>query len=329
MNNAIQLTDDGKLKHLLTIDGLSKDIITEILTRADQFIIEKDTSRGPIKEIRKVNTLRGRTIANVFFEDSTRTRTTFEVAAKRLSADILSLDIKTSSANKGESLLDTMRNLEATTADMFVIRHGNSGAAHFFAEHAAPGVSIINGGDGRHSHPTQALLDMYTIRRKKGDFSALKVVIVGDIRYSRVARSQILALKTLGVKELRVVGPRTLLPPGLDELGVDIYHDMDDAVRDVDVIIMLRLQHERMEGGLLPSLKEYFNLFGLDQRRLSLADSQAIVLHPGPINRGVEITSDVADGPQSVILDQVTYGIAVRMSVMTMAMQPRPDLGGL
>lgn len=323
MTTNIQLNDDGSLKHLLTIDGLSKELITEILTRADAFLLEQETPQGNVKEIRKVNTLRGRTIANVFFEDSTRTRTTFEVAAKRLSADILSLDIKTSSANKGESLLDTMRNLEATTADMFVIRHGNSGAAHFFAEHAAPGVSIVNGGDGRHSHPTQALLDMFTIRRKKGAFENLKVVIVGDVRYSRVARSQILALKTLGVEELRVVGPRTLLPPGLEDLGVTVYHDMDEAVRGVDVVIMLRLQHERMQGGLLPSLNEYLSLYGLDQRRLSLADPKAIVMHPGPINRGVEITSDVADGPQSVILDQVTYGIAVRMAVMTMAMQPR------
>ena len=258
---------------------------------------------------------------NLFFENSTRTRTTFEIAAKRLSADVLNLNITTSSASKGESLLDTIDNLSAMHADMFVVRHASSGAPYLIAEHLnrirGPHVNVINAGDGRHAHPTQGLLDMYTIRHFKKDFTALRVAVVGDIMHSRVARSDIHALTTLGVPEVRAIGPYTVLPPGLEQMGVRIFTDMREGLRDVDVIIMLRLQNERMRGALLPSAQEYFKHYGLTEEKLALAKPDAIVMHPGPMNRGVEIESTVADGAQSVILDQVTFGIAVRMAVMT------------
>jgi len=265
--------------------------------------------------------LRGRTVMNLFFEASTRTRTTFELAAKRLSADVINLDISTSSAVKGESLLDTLWTLEAMQCDMFVVRHRDSGAAHFIARHVRPGVSVINAGDGRHAHPTQAMLDMFTIRQHKGEFAPLTVAIVGDILHSRVARSQIHALNALGVAEVRVIGPRTLLPRDIDDLGARVFYDMRAGLRDVDVVCMLRLQRERMEGALLPSEAEFFRRYGLTEDKLALAKPDAIVMHPGPINRGVEIDSAVADGPRSVILPQVTNGIAVRMAVMSLAMQ--------
>jgi aspartate carbamoyltransferase catalytic subunit len=312
----LQLDDDGRLRHFLSIEGLGQDLLTRILDTAESFAGVTDRS------VKKVPLLRGKVIANLFFETSTRTRTTFELAAKRLSADVLNLHISTSATAKGETLLDTLRNLEAMHVDMFVVRHADSGAANFIARHARPGVSVINAGDGRHAHPTQAMLDVFTIRRVKGDLAPLKVAIVGDILNSRVARSQILALNTLGVSEVRVVGPRTLIPKNIrDALGVHAYHDLASGIRDVDVVIMLRLQKERMRGALLPSEHEYFQLFGLTDERLEAAKPDAIVMHPGPINRGVEMDSLVADGPRSVILQQVSHGIAVRMAVMSLAMQ--------
>jgi aspartate carbamoyltransferase catalytic subunit len=278
------------------------------------------------RQVKKVPLLRGKTIVNLFFENSTRTRSTFELAAKRLSADVMNFNINTSSASKGESLLDTLHTLESMHTDMFVVRHQESGAAEFIAQHVAPHVSVINAGDGCHAHPTQAMLDMFTIRRHKQHFPDLKVAIVGDILHSRVARSQIQALATLGVGEIRVIGPKTLLPKHCETLGVHVYHDMKAGLDDVDVVIMLRLQLERMQGALLPSAREYYHCFGLTQDKLQCAKPDAIVMHPGPINRGVEIASDVADGPQSVILEQVTHGIAVRMAVMSMTMAAQSEL---
>ncbi|RTL19756.1 MAG: aspartate carbamoyltransferase catalytic subunit, partial [Burkholderiales bacterium] len=260
--------------------------------------------------------LRGKSVFNLFFENSTRTRTTFEIAAKRLSADVINLDIARSSTAKGETLLDTVANLSAMHADMFVVRHSESGAPHLIAQHCAPHVHVVNAGDGRHAHPTQGLLDMYTIRHFKKDFRHLTVAIVGDIVHSRVARSDIHALNILGVPEIRAVGPKTLVPGDLRDMGVRVCHDMAEGVRDADVVIMLRLQNERMNGGMLPSSGEFFKHFGLTPDKLALAKPDAIVMHPGPINRGVEIASEVADGKSSVILPQVTFGIAVRMAVM-------------
>ena len=311
----IQLDTEGRLKHFLTIDGLDRELLTEILDTAESFAGVSE------RTVKKVPMLRGKIITNLFFETSTRTRTTFELAAKRLSADVLSLNISASSTSKGETLLDTLRNLEAMHCDMFVVRHADSGAAHFIAQHAAPHISVINAGDGRHAHPTQAMLDMFTIRRHKGDFGPLKVAIVGDIQHSRVARSQILALNTLGVAEVRIIGPITLMPVDAETLGAKIFHDLEEGIQDVDVVIMLRLQRERMSGALLPSEHEYYQLYGLTDERLEAAKPDAIVMHPGPINRGVEMDSQVADGPRSVILQQVSYGIAIRMAVMAMAMQ--------
>lgn len=311
----LQLNDLGQLRHFLSLDGLSRELLTEILDTADSFL------EVGARAVKKVPLLRGKTVCNVFFENSTRTRTTFELAAQRLSADVISLNVSTSSTSKGETLTDTLRNLEAMAADMFVVRHSDSGAAHFISEHVSPNVAVINGGDGRHGHPTQGMLDMLTIRRHKGSFENLSVAIVGDILHSRVARSDMLALKTLGCPDIRVIAPRTLLPVGLEEqYGVKVFTDANEGLKDVDVVIMLRLQRERMAGGLLPSEGEFFKLYGLTQKRLQLAKPDAIVMHPGPINRGVEIDSAVADGEQSVILNQVTYGIAIRMAVLSMAM---------
>ena len=299
------------MQHFLTTESLTLDQLTAILDTAESFINADGSS------VKKVPLLRGKTIVNLFFEASTRTRSTFELAAKRLSADILTMNIAASATVKGESLLDTLRNLEAMHVDMFVVRHQDSGAAEFLSQHISPGISVINAGDGRHAHPTQAILDMFTIRRHKGAFDQLKVTIVGDLLHSRVARSQIHALRTLGAKEIRVVAPRTLMPKQLEGLGVDVYDSVESALSGTDVIITLRLQKERMQGALLPSEREYFQLFGLTSERVALAAKDAIVMHPGPINRGVEISSSVADGEQSVILQQVSYGIAVRMAVMS------------
>lgn len=314
----IQIDAHGRLKHFLSVEGLSRQLIDDILDTAEGF------SGVGERAVKKVPLLRGKTIVNLFFEPSTRTRTTFELAAKRLSADVLNISIDDSSARKGESLLDTLRTLEAMHCDMFVVRHSRSGAAHFIASHVAPHICVINGGDGRHAHPTQAMLDMFTIRRVKKEFASLRVAIVGDIAHSRVARSDIHALNILGVKEVRVVGPKTLVPVAIEAMGVSVYNDLTAGLRDVDVVIMLRLQRERMQGPLLPSAKEFFNLYGLTEERIRLMAPNAIVLHPGPINRGVEIDSDVADGERSVILQQVSHGIAVRMAVMSMAMGNLP-----
>ncbi len=306
-----QLDEKGELRHLLTIDGLPREVLLHILDTAGSFVSVTE------RDVKKVPLLRGKSVFNLFFEPSTRTRTTFEIAAKRLSADVINLSVSTSSQTKGETLLDTVANLSAMQADMFVVRHMQSGAAHLIARHVAPNIHVINAGDGRHAHPTQALLDMFTIRHYKSDFSRLRVAIVGDVLHSRVARSQIHALTTLGVPEVRVIGPRTLLPSHVAELGVRVFHDMTAGLKEVDVVMMLRLQNERMNGALLPSAQEFFKSWGLTADKLALASPDAIVMHPGPMNRGVEIDSSVADGGQSVILPQVTFGIAVRMAVMS------------
>jgi aspartate carbamoyltransferase catalytic subunit len=315
MAGTIQLNAEGRLKHFLTIEGLERQLLTEILDTAESFLSMSQHN------VQKTPILRGKTIVNLFFENSTRTRTTFELAAKRLSADVLNMNIATSATSKGESLLDTIRNLEAMHIDMFVVRHAISGAAHFIAQQTAANISVINAGDGQHAHPTQAMLDMFTIRQIKKDFSPLKVAIVGDILHSRVARSQIQALNTLGVAEVRVIAPKTLLPAYVEQLGVTALHDMQQGLQDIDVIIMLRLQKERMNSALLPSESEYFRCFGLTEQKLKLAKPDVMVMHPGPINRGVEIESSVADGKHSVILQQVSNGVAVRMAIMAMAMQ--------
>ena len=310
----IQFDAAGRLRHFLTIEGLPRQTLIDILDTAENFATVTEQS------VKKVPLLRGKTIVNLFFEPSTRTRTTFELAAKRLSADVLNININTSSTSKGESLLDMLHNLEAMHTDMFVVRHDQSGAAHFIAQHVAPHISVINAGDGRHAHPTQGMLDMFTIRRHKKSFNNLVVAIVGDILHSRVARSQIHALNVLGVPEIRVIGPRTLIPRTADCLGVHVFHDMREGLYGADVVMMLRLQRERMQGALLPSEGEYYRCYGLNEQTLALAKPDAIVLHPGPINRGVEIASSVADGPRSVILEQVSHGIAIRMAIMSMVL---------
>jgi aspartate carbamoyltransferase catalytic subunit len=311
-----QLNAHGELKHLLSTEGLPAEVIRHILDTAAPFTAVAE------REVKKVPLLRGKSVFNLFFENSTRTRTTFEIAAKRLSADVINLNINTSSAAKGESLLDTVDNLSAMQADMFVVRHAASGAPYLIAQHlnntGRDHIRVINAGDGRHAHPTQALLDMYTIRHYKKDFSQLTIAIVGDVLHSRVARSQIHALTTLGVPEVRVVAPKTLLPTGVERMGVRVFTDISEGLRGVDVVMMLRLQNERMQGALLPSSQEYFKSYGLTPEKLALAKPDAIVMHPGPMNRGVEIDSAVADGKQAVILPQVTFGIAVRMAVMAM-----------
>ena len=309
-----QLDHQGRLKHFLSTEGLDRSLLLDILRHAESF-----TGVG-VRAVKKVPLLRGKTIVNLFFEASTRTRTTFELAAKRLSADVLNMNIAASATSKGESLLDTLRTLEAMHCDMFIVRHGNSGAASFIAANVAPHISVINAGDGRHAHPTQAMLDMLTIRTHKKEFAPLHVAIVGDILHSRVARSEIHALNTLGVSDIRVIAPKTLLPRDIESLGVHVFHKLKPGLKDADVIIILRLQKERMQAALLPSEQEYFNNYGLTEERLSAAKENAIVMHPGPINRGIEIDSQVADGRRSVILQQISHGIAIRMAVMAMTM---------
>ncbi len=305
-----QLNKRGGLQHLLSIDGLPRDIVLHILDTASSFVGISE------REVKKVPLLRGKSVFNLFFENSTRTRTTFEIAAKRLSADVINLNVDTSSTAKGESLLDTIDNLAAMNADMFVVRHAQSGAPHLIARHVQSHIHVVNAGDGRHAHPTQGLLDAYTIRHYKHDFSHLAVAIVGDVLHSRVARSLIGVLRTMGTPDIRVIAPQTLLPAGVEQLGVTVFNDIAQGLRDVDVIVMLRLQNERMRGPLLPSAQEFFKTYGLTDERLALARPDAIVMHPGPMNRGVEIDSPVADGGHAVILPQVTFGIAVRMAVM-------------
>jgi aspartate carbamoyltransferase catalytic subunit len=294
-------------RHLLGIKGLSRSEITLYLDTARAFA---EVSQRPIK---KVPTMRGKTIVNFFMEPSTRTRASFEIAEKRLSADTLTFTPSASSVTKGESLLDTARNLEAMSPDMIVIRHKASGAPHFLARHCRP--HIVNAGDGWHEHPTQALLDAFTIREKKGRLENLRIAIVGDLTHSRVLRSNIFLLRTMGA-DVVACGPPTLIPVGLRELGVSITFSIDEAVEGADVVMMLRIQKERQSGGAFPSEREYFNLFGLTRERVRRARSDVIIMHPGPLNRGVEIDSAVADGPASVILEQVTNGVAVRMAVL-------------
>jgi aspartate carbamoyltransferase catalytic subunit len=294
-------------KDLLGIADLSAEEILLILDTAEAM---KEVGQRAIK---KVPTLRGRTVVNLFFEPSTRTRTSFEIAEKRLSADTLNVAIGTSSVVKGETLVDTAMNLEAMAPSMIVLRHGSSGACHLLARICR--AAIINAGDGMHEHPTQALLDAFTIRERKGRIAGLKIAIFGDLLHSRVLRSNILLLTRLGA-EVWVCGPSTLIPPGLDRLGVRVTTSVDKAVDNADVIMMLRIQLERMEGGFFPSLREYFTTFGMTEQRVSRARPDVIIMHPGPMNRGVEIASEVADGPFSVILDQVANGVAVRMAVL-------------
>jgi len=293
--------------HLLGIEPLSPAEITLILDTAEGF------SDIATREIKKVPTLRGKTVVNFFVEPSTRTRSSFELAEKRLSADSLNFSTSTSSLVKGETLLDTLRNLEAMSPDFIVLRHSEAGAPHFLAKYGH--TSIVNAGDGAHEHPTQALLDAFTIRRRKARFKGLKVAIVGDILHSRVARSNVYLLTKMGATVV-LCGPPTLLPRGLDRLGAGVTHRMDEAIEGADVVMMLRIQRERMKGGFFPTLREYATFYGLDAQRLKRAAKDAIVMHPGPINRGVEIMGDVADGEASVILDQVRSGVAVRMAVL-------------
>ena len=294
-------------RHLLSIADLSAPEILLILDTAEAM---KEISTRPIK---KVPTLRGKTVVNLFFEPSTRTRTSFEVAEKRLSADAINIAASTSSLIKGETLTDTARNLEAMAPDMIVVRHGSSGACQLLA--GLGGSRIINAGDGMHEHPTQALLDALTIRERKGSIEGRKVAIIGDLAHSRVLRSNVLLLKALGA-DVWVCGPATMWPSGIARFGVTATTSVNDAVRDADVVMMLRIQLERMHGHYFPSRREYFGLFGLTRARMELAKEDAIVMHPGPLNRGVEIASDVADGPDSVILEQVSNGVAVRMAVL-------------
>jgi len=307
---AIQYDADGRLQHLLTLEGLRRDTLEELFALADSLV------EVGARSVKNVPLLHGKTVVLLFFEASTRTRTTFEIAAKRLSADVVTLDVPASSASKGESLLDTIANLQAMRTDAFVMRHADSGAAHLVAAHVAPQVAVVNAGDGCHAHPTQALLDLYTIRQQRGGFDGLKVAIVGDVLHSRVARSQLVGLRMLGVTDIRLVGPATLVPQRLAALGARVCHDPRDGLDGADVVMMLRLQRERMAGGFVPSDREYFELYGLTEKALTAAHPDALVMHPGPINRGVEIASSVADGGRSLILPQVTNGIAIRMAVL-------------
>ncbi len=319
----LQLTQHGKLQHFLTIDGLSEQHLSNIMDTAKRYI-QFDPKKNKSKLI-KTDILKDRTIVNLFFEPSTRTRTTFEIAAKHLGADVINLNVARSSTTKGETLLDTIHNLEAMHADQFVIRDSHAGAAYFAAQHVEEHVSVLNAGDGRHAHPTQAMLDMFTIREHKPNFKELSVAIVGDILHSRVARSQIGALKTLGTKDIRVIGPNTLLPTEIDSMGVQSFNSMQEGLEDADIVMMLRLQRERMEGQLFASDREYFNAFGLDKAKMQFAKPEALVLHPGPINRGLEISSGIADSQQSLILPQVTNGIAVRMAIMEITQKHRSE----
>jgi len=294
-------------KDLLGLRELAAEDIRLILDTAQSF---REISLRPIK---KVPALRGKTIVNLFFEPSTRTRTSFELAAKRLSADIVNITPQQSSLSKGETVLDTVRNLEALKVDIFVIRHAASGVPHLIARHA--GAAVINAGDGAHEHPTQALLDVFTIQEKKGRVDGLRVSIVGDIAHSRVARSNIWGLTKLGAR-VTVCGPPTLIPPHIESFGVAVTHELEAAIREADVLMVLRIQHERQEALLVPSLHEYRLRYGITQERLVHAKPDLLIMHPGPVNRGVELDSRVADGPHSVILDQVTNGLAVRMAAL-------------
>lgn len=302
---------DDRLRHLLTLDGLTRERLESFLDEAERLRPQAMGGTG----LRHV--LAGRTVCNLFFENSTRTRTSFQLAAQRLGADVVNFDVGASSVKKGESALDTLKTLEAMGVDAFVVRHADNGAVAALAAGAAPGTSLLNAGDGRAAHPTQGLLDMLTIRQHKGeDFSRLSVLIVGDVRHSRVARSDLHALRTLGCRDIRVCSPESLLPEAATVEGCRVGTSLDAMLEGVDVLMMLRLQRERMEEGLVPSLEAYFRDYGLDAKRLAKAKPDAIVLHPGPMNRGVEIADDVADGARSKVLEQVGNGVAVRMAVL-------------
>ena len=294
-------------KHILGIKDMTAEQLTFILDTAESF--KEINSR----DIKKVPTLRGKTIVNLFFEASTRTRTSFEIAGKRLSADTVNIAASSSSVVKGETLEDTARNIEAMHPDIIVMRHNASGACQYLAERLS--CSVINAGDGMHEHPSQALLDAFTLRQHKGTIAGLTVAIVGDVTHSRVVRSNIYCLTKLGAK-VRIAGPGTMLPPGLERLGCEVYNNLEDAIRDADCVMMLRIQRERQGASLIPSVSEYARFFGLNEAKLKLAKPDAIVMHPGPINRGVELASAVADGPQNVILEQVENGVAVRMALL-------------
>jgi len=296
-----------KKKDLIGLKDLSKDEILFILETAEKF---KEIGK---RDVKKVPTLKGRTVVNLFFEPSTRTRTSFEIAAKRLSADTINFSSSASSTSKGETLIDTIRNIESMSADIFVVRHAFSGSAKFIAENTR--TKIINAGDGTNEHPTQALLDLMTIKEHKKTFENLNVSIIGDITHSRVARSNIWAMKKLGIN-LKLFGPKTMLPVNTDPFGCDVCTNIEEALENTDVIMMLRIQMERQSKTLLPSVKEYAKLFGLNRKKMQMAKKDAIIMHPGPINRGVELASDAADSPKSVILNQVENGVAVRMAVL-------------
>ncbi len=304
-------------RHLLGIEGLSRLDILALLDMAEEAI---EVSRQVEKKSSK---LRGRTQINLFYEASTRTQASFEIAGKRLGADVMNMSVAQSSEKKGETLIDTAMTLNAMRPDIIVVRHARAGAVHLLAKKVD--CSVVNAGDGAHEHPTQALLDALTIRRNKGRIEGLTVAICGDIVHSRVARSNILLLSALGAR-LRVVGPATLAPPSLARLGVEVFHDMEQGLRGADIVMMLRLQRERMNGALVPSSREYFHFFGLDEDKLRHAAPDALVMHPGPMNRGVEIDSSVADGPRSLIREQVEMGVAVRMAVLEALAQHLPNV---
>ncbi len=314
---SLQLRADGRLRHLLTLAGLPREHIVALLDAAEA--LGADAHAG----IARRGVLAGRTVCTLFFEPSTRTRSSFTLAATRLGADILNFDVLASSTKKGETALDTMRNLEAMGVDCFVVRHADNGTVARLAAGARPTTAFVNAGDGQSAHPTQGLLDMLALRRHKGaDFSQLRVLMVGDVRHSRVARSDLQGLRALGAGEIRVCAPSALLPNASELQDCRVFDDLDQAIEGVDAIMMLRLQRERMDEGLVPSLSQYFAEYGLDARRLAHAASDAIVMHPGPMNRGVEIADEVADGPQSIILEQVAGGVAVRMAVLEAVLAP-------
>ena len=305
INHDIQ-TSQGKLTHFLNIKELPKSYIEDIISRSEE--IHNNSN------IRKYSE---NVVASLFFEPSTRTKTTFELASKRLSANFINIDISNSSTAKGESIIDMVKTIEAMNCQMFVVRHSVPGTAHYIAESVSKNISVINAGDGSNEHPTQAMLDVFTIKKHKGSFQDLNISIVGDILHSRVAKSLIYALNTLGTKQINIVGPEKLIPDDYHELKVNYFSKMDEGIKDADVIIMLRLQKERMHDALI-SLDTYYDDYGLNESRLKRAKNDVIVMHPGPINRGIEIESTVADGPNSVILNQVSYGISVRMAIMSM-----------
>jgi len=305
INHDIQISQ-GKLSHFLNIKELPKSYIEDIISRSEE--IHNNSN------IRKYSE---NVVASLFFEPSTRTKTTFELASKRLSSNFINIDISNSSTAKGESIIDMVKTIEAMNCQMFVVRHSVPGTAHYIAESVSKNISVINAGDGSNEHPTQAMLDVFTIKKHKGGFQDLKISIVGDILHSRVAKSLIYALNTLGTKQINIVGPEKLIPEDYQELNVNYFSNMDEGINDADVIIMLRLQKERMHDALI-SLDTYYDDYGLNESRLKYAKDDVIVMHPGPINRGIEIESTVADGPNSVILNQVSYGISVRMAIMSM-----------